>query len=550
MKKFLIRLCAMLLVIATAFPCAGVSAAEESTAKAEPERESLVSMDYSGKTVIIHTNDVHGAIEGYAYVKGLKNTLEAKGAEVITVDCGDYSQGTIYVSIDSGKSAVTMMNAVQYDISTIGNHEFDYGYKQLKKNLKNAQFKVLCANTFSSKGKKVFEDNTVWTGKSGLKIGFFGLDTPEAMTKAHPAKMAGIRLSQGENLYSVAQAQIDMLKEDSDLVICLAHLGVDYQSIPNTSENLYNNTTGLDLILDGHSHTVMSEGSGGEPVQSTGSRFENIGIVVIDNASKQIFARTLIPMETVKELVTPDAYVAKKAAKIIKKIDKKYGEVFASSEVELNGEKAPGNRTEETNLGDLITDAMIWEVTKDKSGLLVDEDHVVAVMNGGGIRATIGTGDITMNDIKTVLPYGNTVAVIYVKGKVLLEALEASTYCTPDAIGGFPQVAGINYTVKTKKAFKQGEQYPDTTYYAPSKINRVKITGINGKAFDKNAVYAVVTNDFCASGGDTYYIFKKASAQFDTGRALDEVLIDYIKTVLGGVVGSEYADPQGRITIK
>ena len=550
MKKFLIRLCAMLLVIATAFPCAGVSAAEESTAKAEPERESLVSMDYSGKTVIIHTNDVHGAIEGYAYVKGLKNTLEAKGAEVITVDCGDYSQGTIYVSIDSGKSAVTMMNAVQYDISTIGNHEFDYGYKQLKKNLKNAQFKVLCANTFSSKGKKVFEDNTVWTGKSGLKIGFFGLDTPEAMTKAHPAKMAGIRLSQGEDLYSVAQAQIDMLKEDSDLVICLAHLGVDYQSIPNTSEDLYKNTTGLDLILDGHSHTVMSEGSGGEPVQSTGSRFENIGIVVIDNASKQIFARTLIPMETVKELVTPDAYVAKKAAKIIKKIDKKYGEVFATSEVELNGEKAPGNRTEETNLGDLITDAMIWEVTKDKSGLLVDEDHVVAVMNGGGIRATIGTGDITMNDIKTVLPYGNTVAVIYVKGKVLLEALEASTYCTPDAIGGFPQVAGINYTVKTKKAFKQGEQYPDTTYYAPSKINRVKITGINGKAFDKNAVYAVVTNDFCASGGDTYYIFKKASAQFDTGRALDEVLIDYIKTVLGGVVGSEYADPQGRITIK
>ncbi len=550
MKKYIFLICAVILAVILALPGKETKAAETAGTESQDLIAEFLNMDFSGKTVILHTNDTHGEIEGYAYVKAARTLLEAKGAEVITVDSGDYSLGSIYVSFDGGKSAVTMMKAAAYDIVTIGNHEFDFGYKALRKKLDKSGIKVVCANVLNSKGKSVFEEKTVWTGESGLKIGFFGLDTPEAMTKAHPSKLKGLKIARGEELYKIAQDQVDALKEESDIVVCLAHLGIEDKVIPNTSIDVYNNTTGIDIILDGNSHSVMTEGSNGEPIQSTGQKFENFGAVVIDNASKQIVIKMLIPMEKAKELLTPDAYAAKKAKKIIKKVDRKYGEVFASSEVKLNGERTPGNRTEETNLGDLITDAMIWEVTKNADGLLVDNEHVIALVNGGSIRASIEPGDITMNDIKTSFPYISTVSVVYVRGSELLEALEASTYCTPDENGGFPQASGIKYTVNTKKSYKKGEQYPDSSYFAPKKIRRVTIESINGKPFNKSDVYAVVTNDFCASGGDTYYIFKKASAQFDTGIILNEALTEYINVALNGNIGQEYAAPRGRITIK
>ena len=155
-----------------------------------------------------------------------------------------------------------------------------------------------------------------------------------------------------------------------------------------------------------------------------------------------------------------------------------------------------------------------------------------------------------MKEINTVLPFGNTVAVVYVTGEELLEALEASTYCTPKAIGGFPQVSGIKFTVNTTKSFAQGAAYPGSTYYKPASIGRVSVDSINGQPFDKSATYAVVTNNFCAAGGDTYYVFKNASAQFDTGIPMDEAVMDYIKTELKGVIpASKYSAPRGDQTI-
>ena len=162
-------------------------------------------------------------------------------------------------------------------------------------------------------------------------------------------------------------------------------------------------------------------------------------MIVIDDASKKIESNSLYE---IKEDTAKDAAVAAAAQKIIDRIDKEYGAVFAKSKVELNGAKAPnGNRDGETNNGDLITDAMLWKVMQNKEGLTVNEDHVVAITNGGGIRAAIKVGDVTKKDIKTVLPFGNTIEVIYVTGTELLEALEASTFCVPESIGGFPQVS-------------------------------------------------------------------------------------------------------------
>ena len=486
---------------------------------------------------------MHGAVEGYAYIAQLKADYEAKGAEVILVDAGDYSQGTTYVSTTKGADAVTMMNAAGYDVVTLGNHEFDYGYAQLKENMSKAKFKVVCADVFNEDGTPIFDANYTYTTKSGVKVGFFGMETPETQTKANPALIKGLTFATGDAFTKAAADQVAALK-DADVVICLAHLGIDAESAPYRSTDLYAAVKGIDFIIDGHSHTVMTKGEKGESIQSTGTAFANIGVIVIDNATKKIESNSLFE---IKEDTAKDATVAAAAKTIVDRVDKEYGVVFAKSEVTLNGAKAPnGNRDSETNNGDLITDAMIWKVMQNKEGLTVDADHVVAITNGGGIRAAIKPGDVTKKDINTVLPFGNTVAVIYVTGAELLEALEASTYSLP--VGGFPQVAGINFTLSTAVAYDaNAETYPASTYYGPKSINRVVINSINGKEFKADDTYAVVTNNFVAGGGDTYYAFAAASAQFDTGIPLDEAVMEYVTTELKGVIGAQYAAPQGRI---
>ena len=537
MRKFL----SVLLAFAMMLSLGVTTLAAEDTAVGT----TAVEQTYAGKTVILHSNDVHGAITGYACIAALKTDYESKGAEVILVDAGDYSQGTTNVSTTKGADAVAMMNAAGYDVVTIGNHELDYGYEQLMDNMSKAEFKVVCADVFDADGTTIFDANYTYTTKSGVKVGFFGLLTPEAQTKANPALIKGLTFAI-DDLWAVSQKQIDALA-DADVVICLSHLGVDNETKPYTSYDLWNNTKGIDMIIDGHSHTVMTKGDKNEPIQSTGTAFANIGVIVIDDASKKIESNELV---AVTDTMAKDEAVAAAAEKIIDRVKAEYDVKFAVSKVELNGAKAPnGNRDSETNNGDLITDAMVWQVLQNKDGLTVNEDHVVAITNGGGIRAAIKPGDVTKNDINTVLPFGNTVAVVYVTGAELLEALEASTYCTPGAIGGFPQVSGINFTLHTGKAYDaNAETYPNSTYYGPKSINRVVINSINGKEFKENEIYAVVTNNFCAAGGDTYYAFASASAQFDTGIPVDEAVMAYITRELKGVIGEKYAAPQGRIT--
>ena len=546
LKQLFAMLLALILIVATGVTHVQVHAEDLS---ADVRTILNIPMDLSGKTIIIHTNDIHGAISRYAYVASLRDNLKGRGADVILVDAGDFSQGTPYVSTTKGLDAITMMNAAGYDFVTLGNHEFDYGYDQLRSNLNFAKFKVLCANILNPEGNNLFTPNAIYTGPSGLRIGFFGMETPETRTKVNPSMIKGLNFLNKSDNYVCAQAQVDELKtQGADLVICLSHLGVDEESAldGNRSVDLYANTNGIDFMIDGHSHTVMTAGSAGEPVQSTGTKCDNIGIVQIDNATKTIDDHYLITLENLAQEVTTSA----NANLIFQRVNSEYDKVLGHTAIDLNGQKDPGNRTQETNLGDLITDALKWSVLKEKDALSVDEDHVVAITNGGGIRASIDAGAITKNDINTVLPFGNTIAVVYITGEELLEVLEASTFCTPSAIGGYPQTSGIKFTIDTTKPYQQGEAYPDSTYYAPAAITRVTIESINGKPFSLTDTYAVVTNNFCAAGGDTYYRFLSASDQFDTGIVMDEAVMAYVSEVLGGnVTADKYGDVRGDQTI-
>ena len=513
------------------------------TAGAEEPAEDL-----SGSIIILHTNDVHGAIDGYAKAAALKKTYEEMGAYVLLMDAGDFIQGDPTVSTSEGATAVELMNLAGYDVAAPGNHEFDYGYANLKALVSEADFPIVAANVLYG-GKAAFNDNVTFTAPDGTKIGVFGLDTPETATKAHPAKIKGVTFLADDELFACAQEQVNELEaEGCDIIVCLGHLGIDDESTGNRSMDLLEEVDGIDLFIDGHSHSDLDDiaGAVGEScmvndtiLTSTGTKFENIGLVVISDG---VMEATAIP--TADITVKPDGTVADRAAAIQKAVDDEYGAVFAKTEVELNGVKAEV-RTGETNLGNLITDALVWGAAE--AGTKVD----AAVTNGGGIRASISKGNITKKDINTVLPFGNTLSIVKVTGAELLEALEASTYCTPETIGGFPHVSGIVFTVDTGKVYDQGEQYTGSTYYGPKSIQRVSIQSVGGKAFDPNATYTIATNDFMAAGGDTYYAFKTASVNYDLGVPMDEVVMEYVTEELDGVVTAEdYGASEGRITIK
>ena len=507
---------------------------------------------YEGKTVILHSNDVHGVIDGYAYIAELEDDFEDAGAEVITMDAGDYSQGDPNVSYSRAASAVELMNEAGYEFSTLGNHEFDYGYEQLKSNLKSANFKVLCADVLEG-DKPIFDKDTIYTTKSGLKIGIFGMETPETESKTNPALIKGLRFlnnaSGKTELYECAREEVKTLKDEgANIIVALTHLGMNKESKGDChrSADLYKNVKGIDIMIDGHSHDVMTEGPEKETIQSTGTKFQYIGVVVIDDEKKEISDHYLV---ATKDLAK-DEEVEKAAKNISDEVDRIYGTKIGESEIRFASEKAE-NRGHETNTGDLVTDAMVWKVLQDKTLPNISEDHITAMVNAGSIRAGLSVGDVSKKDILAILPYNNTLNVIYVKGSQILEALEASTFSLPDPIiAGYPQTNGIRFTVDTGKAYDKGELYEGSIYYKPGNIQRVSIESINGKAFQPDETYAVLTTDFCAAGGDTYGAFKNYDSRIETGFLLDEVVSDYIMEELGGLLSEDrYGKPRGDVTI-
>ena len=509
------------------------------------ETTTSTTKDLTGHIVILHTNDVHGGIAGYAKLAAVKESYTASGAYTLLVDAGDYIQGDPTVSASQGKTAIELMNSTGYDAATVGNHEFDYGYANLKTISAQANFPILAANV-QYNGATAFDSHTIFTAANGKKIGVFGLETPETATKAHPAKIQGVTFVGGQDMMKLAQTEVDTLKAAGcDYVICLGHLGIDAESTGNRSIDVLNAVTGIDVFIDGHSHSTLDQikaatnGTGqvgNAYLTSTGTKLANVGVV--DIAPDGTITTSNVPLDT---LTAENADTAAVIQRIQQQIDADYGAVFAQSEVQLDGEKAQV-RTGETNLGDLITDAMLWQ-----AGTL-GEKVDAAVNNGGGIRASLSVGGLTKKDINTVLPFGNTLYLVKLTGAQLLEALEASTCSLPESIGAFPQVSGIEYTVNTGAKFSSTENYPGSTYGKPNAVNRVTIQRVGGAAFDPAETYTIVTNDFLGAGGDTYYTFKSSPVGYDTGVPLDEVLMDYITAQCKGTITkAAYDQTAGRI---
>ena len=206
------------LVLALAMLCSlSVTA---SAAETEP--------DLSDTIIILHTNDVHGAVDGYAKAAALKATYEELGAYVLLLDAGDFVQGTPEVNLDQGKTAVELMNLAGYDVAVPGNHEFDYGYSNLKKLEKRADFELLSANV-QYKNKAAFAANTTFQAPDGTKIGIFGLTTPESATSVHPQMIKNVTFLGGEELFDCARAQVEELEAKLATAVTEEELAAAYE---------------------------------------------------------------------------------------------------------------------------------------------------------------------------------------------------------------------------------------------------------------------------------------------------------------------------------
>ncbi len=536
--KKTIALCLIAFLAAGFFAGTAVSAAE--------------AAPYEGKLIILHSNDVHGEIGGYAVMKALADDYRAKGADVILADAGDFSQGNSIAAYSKGRDMITLMKMTGYDVVTLGNHEFDYGIDRVQELMAYMQegekgAAVISCNVLKDR-VQLFDSSTAFEA-GGMKVGFIGIETPEALSKSNPGINKGLDIIYGDALVSRINGEAESLRSDGcDIVIAIAHLGVDDTSAEHTSTDIWKSLEGVDFMIDGHSHTVMTEGPEGEPIQQTGQKFKNIGVIEIDEASRQITAHSLYE---VTETSPRDAAVAGKIAEIEENVRKAYDMVVGQCEVELNGEKSPGNRNQETNAGDLVTDALAWYVTEEKPGSIREGCPVVALLNGGAIRSKVPAGEIKKQDIMNMQPFNNTLNFFYVTGDELLETLEASTYCTPEGIGGFPQVFGLTYEINIAKKYDPADEtYPDSTYYPPKTIRRVTIKDIGGEPFDPEREYALITTDYVSSGGDTYGRLKSIRDKIDTGIGTADITCEYISKKLGGVVSAEqYGEPAGRILI-
>lgn len=508
------------------------------------------------KLAIVYTNDTHGhdlldeESLGLAAAVQLRKDYEDKGYEVLLMDAGDAVQGLSMVNHSHGESAIDFMNTCGYDVMCLGNHEFDFGQDKLMEYVAQANFPLVSANVFvDATGENLVEPHTVFTLANGTKVGVFGLVSPETYTSCNPLFVRGLTFYEGDELYACAQSQADELRaQGCELVVCLAHLGETEALSPSRTMDVVAHTSGIDIFIDAHDHEeenqLLANADGVEvPVVETGCYMHAIGVVTWED-------NTLTP-SFVKfgSYDGQDAAVAQSIQQVADDVNAELSEVVGTTSIFLNGGRKPGVRNRETNLGDFIADAVLWEAQQ-----MADDTPDCVLVNGGGIRESIKPGDITLGMLRDASPFINYVNTIKVTGAQLLEAIEASCCVLPEEMGGFPQVSNLSYTVDTRVPYEPGELYPNSIYEAPANPGaRVTIHDVGGRGFDLNETYTVAASDFVCAGGDSYYVFGQAATK--TMKTIGYLLYDciqyYLQEACGGEVPEDYADPdgQGRIEI-
>lgn len=475
-----------------------------------------------GKTVILHTNDSHGRIVGseqsvgISAIKALKDRYKAQGINVVLLDAGDTFHGTAFATLDKGESVLNLMTMAGYDAMTPGNHDFNYGSDHLVELSYHTSIPMLSANIIKKGTDKKLLDGYAVIQREDIKIGVFGLSTPETAYKTNPTNVETIEFY---DPYTAAAEAVSVLKAaEVDYIVALCHLGLNSSST-YTSEGLAKAVAGIDLIVDGHSHTLLENGKkvGNTLIASAGEYMNAVGVVTLDHATRSATAE-VIEIGDSRLQGLSDPAIDAKIQEINANQQQILSEVLGNTPVDLNGVRADV-RTSETNLGDLVADAM-----RAESGAQI------ALINGGSIRDSIPAGDITKGNIINVLPFGNYIVTKKINGSNLRAALESAAKALPEENGAFLQVSGLSFTIDAA---------------APSG-GRIKDVMIDGKPLDIAAEYVVATNDFLAAGGDDFPMLGK-SKTLNEFSALDEVLMQHINDLSES--GEPFPEAVTRITV-
>ena len=533
------------------------------TGMAFAEGEAALQQD----VVVLFTSDAHCGIDqgfGYAGLAAIRQSLEEAGNHVVLVDNGDSIQGEPIGTMTTGEALIELMNTVGYDIAIPGNHEFDYGMDRFLELTEKANFPYISAN-FNKEGELVFAPYVI-KEFDGVKIAFVGVTTPKTITSSTPKYFQDeegnfiygfMQDETGEKLYTAVQSAVDAARgEGAAYVVALGHLGNEEACAPWTYADVIANTTGIDALLDGHSHDtdqVQMENKDGQTVlrSGCGTKLAGVGCLRIGKDGKLSTELFLWNNKTAAPAllgIRNDVYTAVKTAQDA--LTEKLSEVVAQTAVELTindptAKKDDGSpirivRSQETNLGDLCADAY-----RNLSGAQI------AFVNGGGIRVSIKQGDITLNDILKVHPFGNAMCVIEASGQQILDALEWGARAVPSESGGFLQVSGLTYEIHSyvESSAKADE---NTMFAGVEGEYRVKNVMVGGEPLDLEKTYTLASHNYMLkNGGDGYSMFGGCKLLQDEVMLDNQVLINYITGSLGGVVGEEYAQPygEGRIVI-
>lgn len=478
--------------------------------------------------IIYYTNDMHGRLSthdedelsiGIDKISKIVNLTLLKNRNTFWFDAGDFSHGTPRMTLSSLDNLVDTLNSTHLNAIVTGNHDYNLAMEHLYELSKRLNAFMLSANTVDRETRypvllpytvySVDLDQNDFISKTGnsndsrldnIKIGVFGLSTPETAYKTNPNNVKEVEFL---NPIETAKNMVKLLRNSCDIVIALTHLGLD-DSSEFTSRRLAEEVTGMDLIIDGHSHTELPEGLlvNDTLIVQTGAHGKYLGkaVITLDNKTIEKIKTVLIKEEQVNEYIkNPDIYIEDKLNAIDKETESQLSKVIAYIDRELSGDRL-ALRRKECELGDIVADAFRWRTRAD-----------IAVVNGGTLRTGLPKGDITYGNIISIVPFGNSIQVAEVKGSTIREMLEHSVSGYPESFGGFLDISGMKFSF-----------VPDSPIG-----NRIRDIEIKGEPIDEDKIYTICSLDFLFVGGDDYTMLKDLKIIGDFGKC-EDIIVDYL----------------------
>ena len=516
---------------------------------------------------IVFTSDVHCGFEDnltWPSLKAYVNSLKKEHNDVLLVDCGDYLQGGTYGTLSKGQYVVDLMNQMGYDIITIGNHEFDYGVDRLAEMMKQLDAEIILSNVkYSGNRENIFKDTPEYAIRelNGVKVGFVGILTPLTPTSSTPSyfeedgKLVYDFYSgdNGQELYDKVQEVVDEVrKQGAKYVVALSHMGSSAKVDAFTSIAMIANTEGIDVVFDGHSHSIITEdkypNKKGEDVImcSAGTKLQDVGTLIIDTEGNMT---TML----MSEYADKDQDTINKLQEIDEKLNVLLSEKVAESDFDLAITDEEGirmARTREVNLGDLFADAFRYATNAQ-----------IGFVNGGGVRATIKAGEITYGDLLEASPFQNTLGSAYATGQQILDFLEYNSMAVEKIYkldgkavgekGSFSQVSGLKYTIDT--SVESAVMLDENNMFKgfSSDDRRVKdvyvLEGDEYVPIDKDKTYVVGSSSYILfEPGDGNNILNDCETIIREGMIDIEAIVDYVKQF--GV--EQYRTTGDRITVE